>query len=108
MAVEYGKRFQMSQMSCPPNRGALLSAGVLASTAAILVAVGAATLAAEQAAPAAAVTFAKDIAPIFQRSCQQCHQPDSIGPMSLVTYQDVRPWARSIRQRVVAGEMPPY
>ena len=64
--------------------------------------------AAEQAAAPATVTFTKDIAPIFQRSCQQCHQPDSIGPMSLMTYQETRPWARSIKNIVMAGEMPPY
>src|SRR5688572_28860411 len=56
----------------------------------------------------APVTFAKDVAPIMQRSCQQCHQPGSIGPMSFRTYDEVRPWARSIKQRVVSGEMPPY
>ena len=55
-----------------------------------------------------APTFAKDIAPIFQKNCQQCHRPGSIGPMSLTTYQEVRPWARSIKNRVVLGEMPPY
>ena len=49
-------------------------------------------------------TFTKDIAPILQRSCQQCHRPGSIGPMSLTTYQEVRPWARSIKNRVVARE----
>jgi mono/diheme cytochrome c family protein len=75
---------------------------------AVLVAVSVAQPSAEQAPAAAGVTFTKDIAPIFQRSCQQCHQPDSIGPMSLVTYADARPWARSIKQKVVAGEMPPY
>ena len=55
-----------------------------------------------------APTFAKDIAPIFQKNCQQCHRPGSIGPMSLTTYQEVRPWVRSIKNRVVLGEMPPY
>ena len=55
-----------------------------------------------------APTFAKDIAPIFQKNCQQCHRPGSLGPMSLTTYQEVRPWARSIKNRVVLGEMPPY
>ena len=54
------------------------------------------------------VTFAKDVAPIMQKSCQQCHQPGSIAPMSLRTYDEVRPWARLIKQRVVDGEMPPY
>ncbi len=60
------------------------------------------------AAQQTAVTFAKDVAPILQRSCQQCHQPGAIGPMSLTTYQEARPWARAIKQKVVAGEMPPY
>ena len=64
---------------------------------------------AQQARPeTAAVTYAKDIAPIFQRSCQQCHQPGAVGPMSLTTYDEVRPWAKSIKQKVVLGEMPPY
>jgi mono/diheme cytochrome c family protein len=54
------------------------------------------------------VTFARDVAPILQKNCQQCHQPGSIGPMSLTTFEEVRPWARAIKQKVVAGEMPPY
>jgi hypothetical protein len=54
------------------------------------------------------VTFAKDVAPIFQRSCQTCHRPGAIAPMSLMTYQDARPWARAIRQKVVNREMPPW
>jgi len=60
-----------------------------------------------QAAPRP-VTFAKDVAPIFQRSCQNCHHPGSIAPMSLVTYEAARPWARSIKQRVSARSMPPW
>src|SRR5262245_53957854 len=64
---------------------------------------------AQQARPeTGTVTYAKDIAPIFQRSCQQCHRPGASGPMSLVNYDEVRPWARSIKQKVVLGEMPPY
>ena len=54
------------------------------------------------------VTFSKDIAPIFQAKCQVCHQPNSIAPMSLITYKEVRPWARSIRERVVTHQMPPW
>ncbi|SVD58173.1 uncharacterized protein METZ01_LOCUS411027, partial [marine metagenome] len=54
------------------------------------------------------VTFAKDIAPIFQQKCQECHRPDSMAPMSLLTYEESRPWARAIRARVVAREMPPW
>jgi mono/diheme cytochrome c family protein len=65
--------------------------------------------------PAAAqsdVTFTKDIAPILQRSCQQCHNPDGGAPMSLLTYDDVRPWARAMKARTSigphAGVMPPW
>src|SRR5213595_1100371 len=54
------------------------------------------------------VTFSKDVAPIFQAKCQECHQPNSIAPMSLITYQDVRPWARSIKERVSQRQMPPW
>ena len=58
------------------------------------------------------VTFTKDIAPILQRSCENCHRPDGVAPMSLVTYEDVRPWARAIKQRTSigpkAGVMPPW
>jgi hypothetical protein len=61
-----------------------------------------------QSAGKPAATFAKDVAPILQRSCQQCHRPGSIAPMSLLTYEDARPWARSIKTRVSAREMPPW
>ena len=53
-------------------------------------------------------TFAKNVAPILQRNCQACHRPGNIGPMSLLTYQDVRPWAKSIKQQVVLRNMPPW
>ena len=53
-------------------------------------------------------TFTKDIAPIFQKKCESCHRPDSIAPMSLQTYQEARPWARSIRDRVASRNMPPW
>ena len=58
--------------------------------------------------PAKVPTFTKDVAPIFQEKCESCHRPDSIAPMSLVTYQEVRPWARSIRNRVATRQMPPW
>ena len=60
------------------------------------------------AATPAQPTFAKDVAPIFQRSCQACHHQGTSAPMSLVTYDEVRPWAKSIRQRVANREMPPW
>jgi hypothetical protein len=74
---------------------------------------GALVLTAAAAAPAfaqtaPAPTFTKDIAPIFQAKCESCHRPDSIAPMSLVTYEQSRPWARSIRERVQTRQMPPW
>ena len=58
------------------------------------------------------VTFTKHIAPILQRSCQNCHRPDGVAPMSLLSYEEVRPWARSIKTRTGigprAGVMPPW
>src|SRR5213593_4387011 len=55
-----------------------------------------------------AITFTEDIAPILQEKCQACHRPDSMAPMSLVTYEDVRPWAKAIRERVLTRQMPPW
>ena len=60
------------------------------------------------AAQSKQVTFSKDVSPILQAKCQSCHEPGSIGPMSLVTYQDARPWARSIKTRVESRQMPPW
>src|SRR5262245_54445559 len=80
---------------------------VLAGLLAALVGAGAAaTLGAQQTAKPPAtgdVTFSKDVAPILQRSCQNCHRPDGVAPMSLVSYEDVRPWSRAIKQRTSIG-----
>src|SRR5215210_6271196 len=58
------------------------------------------------------ITFTKHIAPILQRSCENCHRADGVAPMSLQTYEEVRPWARSIKQRTGIGPkmgvMPPW
>jgi mono/diheme cytochrome c family protein len=56
----------------------------------------------------AQVTFTKDVAPILQKNCQACHRPGSIAPMALLTYEDARPWGRSIKQKVATREMPPW
>src|SRR6059058_4415533 len=53
-------------------------------------------------------TFAKDVAPIFNKACVECHRPTMFAPMSLTTYDSARPWAKSIKARVVAGTMPPW
>jgi mono/diheme cytochrome c family protein len=54
------------------------------------------------------VTFTKDVAPILYKSCVECHRPTMFAPMSLLTYDDARPYARSIKQRVVSRMMPPW
>ena len=53
-------------------------------------------------------TFARDVAPILYKNCVSCHRPGEMGPMSLVRYADARPWAKAIRERVVARSMPPW
>lgn len=53
-------------------------------------------------------TFAKDVAPILQRSCVSCHRAGEMAPMSLQTYEEARPWARSIKARTASHEMPPF
>jgi hypothetical protein len=60
------------------------------------------------AADTGPVTFAKDVAPIFQEKCQECHRKGTAAPMSLVSYAETRPWAKSIRERVVTRNMPPW
>jgi hypothetical protein len=56
----------------------------------------------------ASVTFAKDVAPILYANCITCHRPGEVAPMSLRTYDEVRPWARSIKQKVSTRQMPPW
>jgi hypothetical protein len=62
-------------------------------------------------APAPSVetpTFSKDVAPIVYGKCASCHREGEVAPMSLLTYEEVRPWARAIRSKVIAREMPPW
>ena len=74
-----------------------------------LTAAAALTLSAGSAAAQSAVpTFSKDVAPIFQAKCQGCHRPGQMAPMSLLTYRDSRPWARSVRTKVATRAMPPW
>ena len=73
-------------------------------------------VAATSAAPGAAgvaegdgeATFTRDVAPILQRSCQRCHRPGSVAPMPFVTYEEARPWARSMKEKTALREMPPW
>ena len=57
---------------------------------------------AQSAAAPDEITFTRDIAPILQRSCENCHRSDGVAPMPLTTYDEVRPWARAIKQRTGA------
>src|SRR5437867_593384 len=60
------------------------------------------------ASTSAQLTFTKDVAPILYNRCIGCHRPGEIAPMSFLTYQDVRPWAKSIREKVLDHSMPPW
>src|SRR5688572_7564457 len=98
------------------NRHLLRLAAVVPLTWAMAGVVAAQTSASAQGAsadkPAPEVTFSRHIAPILQRSCQRCHRSDGGAPMPLISYEQVRPWARSIKTRTglgpKAGVMPPW
>jgi hypothetical protein len=53
-------------------------------------------------------TFTKDVAPILYEACVTCHRPGEVAPMSLISYRETRPWGRSIKNKVLSGEMPPW
>jgi len=53
-------------------------------------------------------TFTKDVAPVIYKNCASCHRPGDIAPMPLLTYEQTRPWAKSIREKVSLGQMPPW
>ena len=61
-----------------------------------------------QSRPAAAPTFSKDVAPIIYKHCTVCHRPGEIGPFSMMTYAETRPWVKAIASQVTAGTMPPW
>ncbi len=88
--------------------GIAIRTGIGAMAVLLVPALAGQAMAQSSTATAPAVTFAKDIAPLLQKNCQECHRPGSVGPMSLRTYEEVRPWVRSIKTKVVAREMPPY
>jgi hypothetical protein len=83
-------------------RNKRLLIGILLATPAAL---GAQRASSPSAAPP---TFTKDVAPILYKSCVSCHRPGQIAPMSLLTYESARPYARSIKDRVTKREMPPW
>src|ERR1700747_3260530 len=60
------------------------------------------------AAAPAPVTFNKNVLPILERNCQECHRPGEVAPMSFMTYKDTRPWAKAIKGAVLSKKMPPW
>ena len=86
------------------NRARTVAFGACVLTGALVLPGAAAAADAAKTPP----TFTKDIAPIFQDKCEACHRPDSIAPMSLMTFAEARPWVRSIRARVTDRQMPPW
>jgi hypothetical protein len=74
----------------------------------ILVTMAAIGLAGASSAQAATPTFSKDVAPILYKNCVECHRSGAIAPMSFMTFDDARPWARAIKAQTVAREMPPW
>src|ERR1700688_1138077 len=82
--------------------------GLVLLMAAAAVATSRTTLGQGQVPAQRQVTFTRDVAHILQRSCQTCHRPGMMAPMSLLSYQDARPWARSMKTKVSNREMPPW
>src|SRR5215813_1121100 len=67
-----------------------------------------ASLRATQGEESKAVTFYKDVLPILQNNCQTCHRPGEVAPMSFLTYEGTRPWAKAIKAAVLSKKMPPW
>ena len=81
-----------------------LSLGLLAACACFLFIAGVAANDSNHAK----ITFTKDVAPIFYNRCVECHRPGEVAPMSLIAYSDARPWAKSVKQKVLDRSMPPW
>ncbi|MDX2032687.1 MAG: cytochrome c [Blastocatellia bacterium] len=74
----------------------------------VLVGVCVAAITSSSRSSAAAVTFSKQVAPILQKRCEECHRAGGAAPMSLATYDEARPWAKAIKEKVMGREMPPF
>ena len=85
-------------------RNRLFQLGVLAVGASSLLVLGGTA----SGSSAAKVTFTKDVAPILYNRCVECHRAGEVAPMALITYNQTRPWAKSIKQKVVDRSMPPW
>jgi hypothetical protein len=89
-------------------RSVLKRFGIAAAFGVALLAKGVQEGGAQGALGAADVTFNKDVLPVLQKNCQNCHRPGQIAPMSLLTFNDARPWAKSMKNAVLTGAMPPW
>jgi hypothetical protein len=87
-----------------PMKNRSLTLGLLAAGACFLFIAGVAANDSNNAK----VSFTKDVAPIFYNRCVECHRPGEVAPMSLITYSDARPWAKSVKQKVLDRSMPPW
>jgi mono/diheme cytochrome c family protein len=89
--------------------GWFVRAAVVAFCGTAIAALGSTAVNAQRAQTASAqVTFSKDVAPIFYKNCAECHRPGEIAPFSLMNYKESRPWAKSIKEKVVSKVMPPW
>src|SRR5438067_2573230 len=66
------------------------------------------TLTAASKEKTSSITYSKDVAPIVNKRCAECHRPGEVAPMSLLSYKEIRPWAASIREKVISRTMPPW
>ena len=82
--------------------------GFAVATLIVAVASGTASTTAQSSGNRPVTTYTKDIAPLIYNSCATCHRPGEVAPMSLLTYAEVRPWARAIKQQVQSRQMPPW
>ena len=90
------------------NKIRVFAIGLISIIAAAILYTAPTTEASGPGTSAKTVTFNKDIAPIFNKSCAECHRPGEAAPFSVLSYKDVRPWARSIKEKVVSRQMPPW
>jgi hypothetical protein len=91
-----------------PSRNRRHAFTLVPAAALLITAIGAGSHAQSTSQAAAPPTFTRDIAPVLYANCVECHRAGEIAPMSLITYAEVRPWAKSIVRQVASGAMPPW
>jgi len=91
-------------MKIPRTAALLLTLALISLSALVVVETGSA----RSPGSDTAISFSKDVAPVFFKNCAECHRAGEAAPFSLLTYKDARPWAKSIREKVIKREMPPW